>query len=97
ERRDGQASRDADTVVVEEGDTLSGLAAEHLDDGTRWPELYQASDDVVQPDGRTLQDPDLIHPGWQITLPAQAERRDGQASRDADTVVVEEGDTLSGL
>ncbi|WP_299521104.1 LysM peptidoglycan-binding domain-containing protein [uncultured Serinicoccus sp.] len=97
ERRDGEAAREVDTVVVEEGDTLSGLAAEHLDDGTRWPELYEASDDVVQPDGRTLQDPDLIHPGWQITLPAQAERRDGQASRDADTVVVEEGDTLSGL
>lgn len=56
-------------VVVETGDTLSGLAAEHLGEATRWPEIYEASTDTVQPDGRRLSDPDLIYPGWRLDLP----------------------------
>lgn len=57
-------------LVVTEGDTLSGLAATHLGDGARWPQIYAASVGTVQPDGRQLQDPDLIYPGWRLTLPA---------------------------
>lgn len=57
------------TVVVEPGDTLSGLAAEHLGEADRWPEIYESSAGTVQPDGRRLQDPDLIYPGWRLDLP----------------------------
>lgn len=57
-------------VIVEPGDTLSGLAAEHLGEATRWPEIYDASTGTVQPDGRRLEDPDLIYPGWHLNLPA---------------------------
>ncbi|WP_131103425.1 LysM peptidoglycan-binding domain-containing protein [Ornithinimicrobium sufpigmenti] len=59
-------------VVVETGDTLSGLAAEHLGEADRWPEIYEASTGTVQTDGRRLTDPDLIHPGWRLGLPAAA-------------------------
>src|SRR5690606_27705128 len=56
-------------VVVERGDTLWGIAEEELGDGTRYPEVYEASRDTVQPDGRQLTDPDLIYPGWTVTVP----------------------------
>lgn len=57
------------TVTVKPGDTLSGIARTHLGDETAWPTLYEASLGTVQPDGGRLTNPDLILPGWTITLP----------------------------
>lgn len=59
-------------VTVEAGDTLSGIAQETLGDGNRYPELFEASKDTAQPGGAQLSDPNLIHPGWTITVPGQA-------------------------
>lgn len=56
------------TVTVKPGDTLWGLAQEHLGDGRRYPQIVQANEAVRQPDGATLSDPDLIQPGWTFTL-----------------------------
>jgi LysM repeat protein len=52
------------TVTVVEGDTLWDLAATHLGDATRWPEIYNLNKDVIG------ENPDLIHPGQTFTLPA---------------------------
>ena len=60
------------TVVVEVGDTFWDIADDELGDPHRWPEMYEASRDTVQPDGETITDPDLIHPGETITLPVTA-------------------------
>lgn len=61
------------SVVVERGDTLSGIAAEELGDATRYPELFEATQDVDQPGGAQLTDPDLIQPGWTVQVPGATE------------------------
>ncbi|TDD66994.1 hypothetical protein E1262_20440 [Jiangella aurantiaca] len=55
--------------VVVDGDTLWEIAGARLDDPLRYPEIVAASSATVQPDGRRLTDPDLIVPGWTLTLP----------------------------
>ena len=58
--------------VVVPGDTLWQIAEDELGDGARHQELAAAASTVTQPDGRTLQDPDLLRPGWVIPLPETA-------------------------
>lgn len=58
------------TRVVVPGDTLSQIALEELGDAQAYPELAEASPHV-QADGHRLEDPDLIEPGWVITLEDQ--------------------------
>lgn len=62
------ASRRRRYVVVE-GDSLWEIAARFLGNGERWPEIFAASQGVPQPGGHRLTDPDLIYPGWVLTLP----------------------------
>lgn len=59
----------SDMVVVERGDTLWELAETHLDSGERFLEIVDRNLGVPQPDGRALQDPDLILPGWRLEMP----------------------------
>ena len=49
--------------VVENGDTLSGIALETSGDAGDWQALYEANKDVVG------SDPDLIYPGQVLVLP----------------------------
>lgn len=49
-------------VVVKPGDTLSGLAEEHLDEASRWPDIARANRGVVV-------NPDHIEVGWRLALP----------------------------
>lgn len=64
----------ATTYVVKPGDTLSEIAETALGDPARYSELFEASRATVQPDGARLTDPDLIRPGWQITIPSPSDR-----------------------
>lgn len=58
----------AGQVVVAPGDTLWDIAARHLGDGSRYDQIATASTGL-QPDGHRLTNPDLIRPGWQLTIP----------------------------
>ena len=55
--------------TVAPGDTLSGIARTQLGDETSWPTIYRASTQMRQDGGRHLSDPDLILPGWTLTIP----------------------------
>jgi nucleoid-associated protein YgaU/DNA-binding SARP family transcriptional activator len=55
--------------TVRRGDTLSGVAARLLGDGTHWVELFERNRDSAQlADGRTLTNPNLIWPGLRLQL-----------------------------
>ncbi|MEU0533462.1 transcriptional regulator [Amycolatopsis tolypomycina] len=50
-------------------DSLYRIAQRCLGEGNRWPELWRLNAGSIQPGGRTLTSPSLIHPGDRIRLP----------------------------
>ncbi|CAI9419277.1 LysM peptidoglycan-binding domain-containing protein [Nocardioides sp. T2.26MG-1] len=57
--------------VVQPGDTLSEIAEDELGDADAYPTIFEASRNTVQPTGDRLTDPNLILPGWKLTIPGQ--------------------------
>lgn len=68
------------TVTVKPRDTLWALAEQHLDDPFRWRHIWALNEGKQFPDGRTLRDPDLIRPGWTLTMPDDATGLDQPAA-----------------
>jgi hypothetical protein len=61
------AADDEHDVTVHIGDTLSGLAAE---DGVQdWATVWRENGGRVEPSGDRFTDPNLIKPGWTISIP----------------------------
>lgn len=63
---------DATTYEVQPGDTLWDIADEQLGDPTAWPGIWERNAGAPMDDGRTFDDPDLILPGWDLRLTADA-------------------------
>lgn len=57
------------TYRVRPGDTLWAIAARALGDPYRWPEIFRRNAGRRMADGIIFLDPDLIRPGWVLTLP----------------------------
>lgn len=55
--------------VVDRNESLWTIAAEDLGDGQRWHEVFAANEGRTFADGRTLNDPDVIQPGWDLVIP----------------------------
>ena len=60
-QREGQAG-EAQTYVVEAGDSLSKIAKEFYGDASRWPEIFEANKDQIS-------DPNLIRVGQKLRIP----------------------------
>ena len=52
------------TYTVKPGDSLSKIARQHYGDAQMWPKIFEANRDQIK-------NPDLIHPGQVLTLPAR--------------------------
>lgn len=68
------------SVTVEPGDTLSQIALEELGDPNAYPELFEANQGQPQPGGGALSDPDLIQPGWTISIPGDTQSGNAPAA-----------------
>lgn len=55
----------AETYTVKAGDSLSKIARRELGDAEKWHAIFEANRDQID-------DPDLIHPGQVLKLPAQS-------------------------
>ncbi|MCW2588311.1 MAG: LysM domain/BON superfamily protein, partial [Mycobacterium sp.] len=67
-----KGGRESEEYVVRTGDTLSEIAKQELGDGSQYPQIFEASRATKQPDGARLKNPDLIRPGWMLTIPETA-------------------------
>ena len=76
--------------VVRPGDTLSEIAEEELGDAAGYPSIFEASRDTVQANGAHLTDPDLILPGWKLTIPRHPEPAEPQKPKHAQDPPVHE-------
>ena len=51
------------TITVQPGDSLSKIAKREYGDANKWHAIFEANRDKIK-------NPDLIHPGQVLTLPA---------------------------
>jgi nucleoid-associated protein YgaU len=61
----------AAVYVVRPGDTLWSVASRALGDPFRWQEVWRANAGRKMADGSRFVDPDLIRPGWRLSLRAR--------------------------
>ncbi len=54
------------------GDNLWDIAERHLGDPFRWPEIFERSNQLIQPIGHEITDPNLIWPDAVLWLPTDA-------------------------
>jgi hypothetical protein len=62
----------ATIYTVRAGDTLWSIAARALGDPFRWLEVWRSNAGRRMNDGSRFVDPDLIRPGWRLSLPRRA-------------------------
>lgn len=76
--------------TVEKDDTLWDLAAKHLDDPLRYPEIFETNKGISQVDGGTLEDPDLIRIGWELRIHLNSASANDREATPQETPPIEE-------
>ena len=61
----GTASAAGKSYTVKSGDSLWKISEQMYGNGNDWRRIYEANKDRIQ-------NPDVIQPGWVLTIPAQA-------------------------
>jgi nucleoid-associated protein YgaU len=61
----GTTGTSARSYTVVAGDSLSKIAKREYGDANAWHQIYEANRDIIK-------DPDLIHPGQSLKIPAKA-------------------------
>lgn len=79
----GSVRTDVEHHVVEPGETLWSIADDHLGDGEQWPDIFDANRGRRFDDGGTLDDPDLIRPGWELVVPSGDDARPAETANPA--------------
>lgn len=80
----GPQGERSDSVTVHPGDTLWGVAEDQLGDGSKYPELYEATKDHDQPAALpAVEDPDVIYPGQELVLPADRPADESDQERES--------------
>ncbi|GLY19932.1 hypothetical protein Kisp01_69460 [Kineosporia sp. NBRC 101677] len=83
-----QARALAQVTVAASGPSASlwGLAEHYLGDGMRWRDIWQLNAGREQPDGSSMQSPDVLIPGWTVLVPVSNPQQDaaGASSRTND-------------
>jgi nucleoid-associated protein YgaU len=59
----GSSSTAEKLYVVKKGDSLSKIAKQEYGDASKWRRIFEANKDKIK-------DPDLIHPGQELKIPA---------------------------
>ena len=62
-------TRPSNTYTVKKGDTLSAIALREYGDANEWRRIFESNRDLIE-------DPDLIHPGQQLTIPVRSQQED---------------------
>lgn len=70
------ATESGAVYTVAAGDSLSQIAHNELGDASAYPAIFELNKGETQPGGGTFTDPDLLYPGQELDLPAQAEAPD---------------------
>lgn len=78
------------SYVVQPGDTLSEISENQLGDADAYPSIFRASRGTVQANGAHLSDPDLILPGWKLTIPRQPDPAKPQKPKHAQDPPIDE-------
>lgn len=64
-RPDAKQGEGARSYTVKSGDSLWKISEQMYGNGNDWRRIYDANKDRIQ-------NPDVIQPGWVLTIPAQA-------------------------
>ncbi len=83
--------------VVVPGDTLSGIAQQHLGDANAWPTVFEQNAGRDMGNGRAFTDPHVIIPGWTIEIPSADSGPTENSQAADDEVFIDHPDAHIGL